>query len=213
MSTAPDAQYGSIGLELSSLSTYAGTPGAIPGVGFWPRAAARVIDFLLHIFLSSVIGFTVGLALAIASAGQPNPLLVARLRQNTMLGFILAILGSVAYEAVCEGFHGSTFGKRILSMVVVQEDGSPCRFVPALIRSFAYLVDSLFFGLVGYLAMQKTPQEQRHGDEWAHTVVCKRADAPSQSLGGNGRFLVVLFLALVTDGAFILFALAIKLNA
>jgi uncharacterized RDD family membrane protein YckC len=212
MSTAPDAQSGPIGLELSSLSTYAGAPGAIPGVSFWPRAAARVIDLLLHIFLSSVIGFMAGIAIAIAAGGRLSPLVVARLRQNTMLGFLLAILGSIAYEAVCEGVHGSTLGKRMLSLVVVQEDGSPCGFGSALIRSFAYLIDSLFFGLVGYLAMQKSPQEQRHGDEWAHTIVCKRSDAPPQSLRAGGRFLGVLLLALVADGAFILVSLLMKLN-
>jgi uncharacterized RDD family membrane protein YckC len=213
MSTTPDAQPGPISLELSSLNAYAGTSGAIPGVSFWPRAAARVIDLLLHIFLSSVIGFMVGIAVAIAAAGHPRPEVIARFRENTLVGFLLAGLGSIAYEAVCEGVHGSTLGKRMLSMVVVQEDGSPCRVGPALIRSFAYLIDSLFFGLIGYLAMQKSPQEQRHGDEWAHTVVCKRSDAPPQSLRGGGRFLAVLFLALVADGAILLFALLIKLSA
>jgi uncharacterized RDD family membrane protein YckC len=213
MSTAPDAQSGPISLELSSLGAYAGTPGAIPGVSFWPRVAARVIDLLLHFFLSLAIGFMIGVALAIAAAGHPSPKVVARFRENTLLGFLLALLGSIAYEAVCEGLHGSTLGKRMLSMVVVQEDGSPCRFVPALIRSFAYLIDALFFGLIGYFAMQKTPQEQRHGDEWAHTVVCKRSDAPSQSLRGGGRFLAVLFFALAIDGAFLLFGLLVKLSA
>jgi hypothetical protein len=60
--------------------------------------------------------------------------------------------------------------------------------------------------------MQKSPQEQRHGDEWAHTIVCKRSDAPPQSLRAGGRFLGVLLLALVADGAFILVSLLMKLN-
>jgi uncharacterized RDD family membrane protein YckC len=90
--------------------------------------------------------------------------------------FAISLLGSVVLEAICEGFHGSTPGTLLLSMVVVQEDGSPCRPGSAWIRSIAYFIDSLFFGLIGYFNMPKNPQQQRHGDEWAHTIVCRRSD-------------------------------------
>ena len=82
----------------------------------------------------------------------------------------MALLGSLAYRVICTSVHGSTLGKLAFSMVVAQEDGSPCRFGSATIRELGYFVDALFFGPIGYFAMQKTPQEQRHGDEWA----CRR---------------------------------------
>lgn len=213
MSTTPDPQPEALGLELSALRAYSGPPGAIKGVGFWPRALARVIDLLVHMFVSFCAGILFSILLVIAAGGHPNPLVVAALRKNTIGVFVLALLGSVAYEAICEGMHGSTLGKLLLSMVVVQEDGSPCRFGAALIRSVAYFVDALFFGLIGYLAMQKSPQEQRHGDEWAHTVVCKRPDAPSGSLRGSGLFFAAFLLAAMADAALAMVGLLLKLNA
>jgi uncharacterized RDD family membrane protein YckC len=119
-------------------------------------------------------------------------------------------LGSVVYEIICEAGHGSTLGKLALGMTVVQEDGTPCRVKPAVIRSFAYLIDGIFFGLIGYLEMQKTPQEQRHGDVWAHTIVCKRSILPPQTLRGPGRFVLALFFAALTDAICITAGLALQ---
>ena len=104
-------------------------------------------------------------------------------------------------ETLCEGLHGSTVGKILLSMVVVQEDGSPCRLKSALVRSLAYLVDSLFFGVVGYFAMQRTIRNQRYGDSWAETVVCKRSTLPAGTLRGAGRFTRGLLLGAMADAA------------
>src|SRR5258708_37280109 len=77
--------------------------------------------------------------------------------------------------------------------------GSPCGFGPAVIRNLAYFIDALFFGLIGYMAMQKSPQQQRYGDQWAHTLVAKRALIPPQSLRDGGRFAVPLLLAIAVD--------------
>jgi hypothetical protein len=58
--------------------------------------------------------------------------------------------------------------------------------------------------------MKKTPQEQRHGDEWAHTIVCRRSDAPPQSLRGGKRFLAVFFLATAVEAALLMVGLLIQ---
>jgi hypothetical protein len=45
MSTSePHPQAGVVGLQLSALRAYGTEAGTIEGVGFWPRAAVRVID-------------------------------------------------------------------------------------------------------------------------------------------------------------------------
>lgn len=213
MSTSePDPQTGVAGFQLSALSAYGGQPGGIEGVGFWPRTAARVIDLLVHVIVSFSAGMIFTILLVIAAGGHPDPLLISRLTATTFASFVLALLGSIAYHTICEGLHGSTLGKRMLSMVVVQEDGSPCRMGGALIRSLAYFVDALFFGLIGYLAMQKTAQEQRHGDEWAHTVVCKRANASRESLRGPGRFAMAMLFAMMADAALAMTGLLLKLS-
>jgi uncharacterized RDD family membrane protein YckC len=212
MSTAPDPGPGIIGIELSALSTYGAQPGNIQGVTFWPRALARLIDLLVHFSVSFAAGIFFTIMLFIAAAGHPSRLAIARLSRFSITAFVMALLGSIAYQAICEGVHGSSLGKLVLSMVVVQEDGSPCRLGSAVIRSFAYVIDGLFFGLIGYAAMQNSPQEQRHGDEWAHTVVCKRSNAPPASLRGRGRFVAAFVLALMADAAIAMLSLLLKLN-
>lgn len=96
-------------------------------------------------------------------------------------------------------------------MVVVQEDGSPCRIGSALIRSLAYLMDSLFFGAIAYFATQGSPQKQRYGDEWGHTIVCKRPDAPSGTLRSGGRFALALLFAVLVDASFATIGLLAKI--
>jgi len=158
---------------------------------------------VVHYFVSICSGFLVGIMVAIVAALQhtSSKTLLAHQSRASLALFVFSLLGSVVLEAVCEGFHGSTLGKLLLSMVVVQEDGSPCRLGPAWIRSFAYFIDALFFGLIGYLNMQKNPQQQRHGDEWAHTIVCRRSDVGPQNLRGTGQFALVLFFAILADAA------------
>jgi uncharacterized RDD family membrane protein YckC len=202
------------GVHLSVLDSYLGQAGALPGVSFWPRAGARVIDLVIHYFISLCSGFFVGFLLAIVAALQHTSVrtLLARRTPGGIALFVFGLLGSIAFEAICEGFHGSTPGKLILSMVVVQEDGTPCRRGSAWIRSFAYLIDSLFFGLIGYFNMQKNPQHQRHGDEWAHTIVCRRSDVAPQNLRGAGQFTLALFFAVLADAALVILGTVIKLT-
>jgi len=211
----PDLPPEAEGIHLSALDSYLGQPGTLPGVSFWPRVGARVIDLVAHNLIALCSGLLIGILLAIVAglrhiAVQP---LIARTKPNGITVFAFALLGTIVFEAICEGFHGSTPGKLLLSMVVVQEDGSPCRPGSAWIRSFAYIIDVLFFGLVGYLNMQKSPQQQRHGDDWAHTVVCHRSSVAPQNLRGIGQFTLVLFFAAMADAALIILGTVINLTA
>jgi uncharacterized RDD family membrane protein YckC len=212
MTSAPDPANPPAGIHLSALAGYGGLPGAVQGVGFWPRALARLIDMAVHFAASFFAGILFVILLVIAAGGHVSPLVMAKLQPLTFVSFVLALLGSVAYHAICEGISGRSLGKAVLSMVVVQEDGGPCRLGSALIRSLAYLVDALFFGAVGYFAMQRTPQEQRYGDEWAHTIVCKRSEAPAGSLRSGGRFAVAFMCAVLVDIALAMVGLLAKIT-
>jgi uncharacterized RDD family membrane protein YckC len=204
-----------IHLHLSSLEAYTGQPGALAGVSFWPRVGARVIDSIVHYLVAVSSGFVFGVMLAIVASLRHNPrplTLVGRPNGQLTLVFF-SLVGMIALETICEGVHGSTLGKLLLGFVVVQEDGTPCRVRSAFIRSLAYFVDGLFFGLIAYFAMQKTPQEQRHGDDWAHTIVCRRAQVTSPNLRGFGQFAMVFLLALMADATLMITGLLIKILA
>jgi hypothetical protein len=61
------------------------------------------------------------------------------------------------------------------------------------------------------MAMKATPQMQRHGDEWAHTIVCKRSAMRTENRGSNGRFMMALLFALMADATLIIVGLLLNL--
>jgi uncharacterized RDD family membrane protein YckC len=166
---------------------------------------------VVHYIICIVGGLSVGIVIGLYSAITHQPIghLLGR-AQGGAFAVVFALLGSIAYEALCESIHGSTAGKILLSLVVVKEDGMPCTFKPALIRSLAYFIDGMVFGLVGYMAMNKSPQHQRHGDSWAGTVVCKRAQVKPENLHRASRFALALFCAAIADAG--IFVLGLVLN-
>lgn len=81
MSTSePHPQAGVVGFQLSALRAYGTEAGTIQGVGFWPRAAARVIDLLEHILVGFCAGFLFTIVQMIAAGGHPDRLLVLKLQ-------------------------------------------------------------------------------------------------------------------------------------
>ena len=186
---------------------YAPEQSQLAGVTFWPRVGARVIDMIVHYVVSFACGVLFVILLVIASGGHASPIMMEKLQHTGLVNFVFALLGSFAYHVVFTALHGSTIGKIALSMVVVQEDGSPCKFKSALIRELGYFVDALFFGIIGYSAMKDTVEQQRHGDDWAHTIVCKRALIPKDKLRGADRFVMALIFALMADAALLIVGL------
>lgn len=166
-------------------------------VGFGKRAGARILDMVIHFGVGLGSGLFVALVLVVASAVTGTE---PEIGKSSVLAFVLSLFGSILYESICEGLHGSTAGKYLLGLVVLREEGRPCTYVQAVGRAFAFFIDSLFFGLVGYLSMKDSPRDQRFGDKWCGTVVVTRASAPAGVLRGPGRFVGVFFLALFLDG-------------
>jgi hypothetical protein len=61
--------------------------------------------------------------------------------------------------------------------------------------------------------MQKTLKEQRHGDEWAHTIVCKRSAIAPDHLRGASRFVLAMMLATMADAALTMVGLLVVMNS
>lgn len=190
---------------------YAPEPEGLQGVGFWPRAGARVIDGIAHTLVAFFTGLLFGGMLMLASGGHVPPLVAAKLRHGRVTGFLFSAIGVFVYHVIFDTLHGSTVGKLALQMVVVQEDGSPCRFKSAVIRELGYFVDALFFGIIGYMAMDRTPQHQRYGDDWARTIVCSRSSVAPDKRRSAGRFVFALFFALMADAALIMTGMLVRI--
>ena len=199
-------------LVLPSLNAYLQT--GLRGVGFWPRLAARLIDLVMHRLLGIIAGITFGVLLRIAAGATPPLWVLRRIPQMSVTLFLAGVLGSFVYHVICTSVSGSTLGKLLFSMQVVGDDGSPCRVKSAIIRELAFFVDQLFLGIIAYAAMKDDPQQKRHGDDWADTVVSKRAYLPESSKqGGAMRFLLGFTLGAFADMAVMMLGLLIHLNS
>lgn len=125
------------------------TEGDILGV----RIAAAIIDLIVVGILSSIIGLFFDSLIAM----------------NTLNLLIL-----VLYFTILEGEYGQTVGKRLLSIVVVKEDGSSCTMGSSAIRNVLRLIDLIpVFYLLGLVVILLTDRSQRVGDLAGGTVVVR----------------------------------------
>jgi uncharacterized RDD family membrane protein YckC len=174
-------------------------PSLIPGgAGFGIRFLARFIDVLYGCMLGLIVGAVAGMLFVVLvylgklTPGEVQSILFAAQWRSTHLRFTfmgvgLGILGTSLYHIVAEGFSTATIGKLICGLRVVQVDGRAASMKGALIRQLGYFVDALFFGLIGYVSMQKGPLRQRYGDVWGKTVVVKASVFQPQPARGFGR--------------------------
>ena len=125
--------------------------------------------------------------------------------------FFASICGYFAYQTLCTSIYGSTLGKRLLSLSVVQDDGSLCRPRSAIIRELAFFLDSFFFGVVAYSGMKENDQHKRYGDWWANTVVVKRPKGLQEGKQGAGRFVLGLMLGIMAEVVFVMLGLSVMM--
>lgn len=169
----------------------------VQGQSFGTRAAAQIIDMIVHFFLATVGGVIAGITLAIMQAmGMVNEGWAERMGEWGVFGFVFGIVSSTLYHTLSEGIMGASIGKLILGLRVVREDGRPCGLMPALIRSAAFVIDSFFFGVIAYNAMQASMRSQRLGDKWAHTVVVKKDEVPMPSRSSGAAIFAGIFFSM-----------------
>lgn len=142
-------------------------------------------------FLAWAIDLAVIIAIWLALIWRVFPVLAAVLPDPTagMLTLLYFLL-SVGYAIVLEWFwRGQTFGKRLLQLRVIDEEGLPLRFSQVVVRNLLRAVDILpAFYLVGGIACLISRRAQRLGDYAANTVVVrypKRIEPDIEQLTGG----------------------------
>src|SRR5215213_7079688 len=103
---------------------------AVPlhSVGFWRRAAAKLIDFLL------IVVFVGGLAAFVWMVGPPG--LAWFLPVLCVIGCLLGLFG---YTIAAEHYAGQTVGKRVMGIHVVRESGARISLGQSAIRQLPLL--------------------------------------------------------------------------
>jgi uncharacterized RDD family membrane protein YckC len=212
----PDGKYYRVKfvLDIPSFSGYAiqSVSEGLGGEPFWRRAVARILDYVLvNLIPARMAGSLFRFLLTTAAGGRPPLWVLVRFSQHRLPLFFAGMCGYFAYQTICTSVHGSTLGKRLLSLEVVQDDGSRCRPRSAIIRELAFLVDSFFFGAVGYSVMSANDQHKRYGDQWADTIVRKIAKASHESRREAERFILGLTMGVMADVAFLIAGLLIMM--
>lgn len=169
------------------------TPEITSGVTFLNRGWARIIDlvykFCIGLAAQFSTGFILGLYCLIAEK-DINPI-IQKIDRFSFPSFIIILSGAIIFQSLMEGLHGASPGKMITGMRVVNADGKPGTFFQALKREIAFLVDSLFFGLVAYSYMNGDPLNRRLGDKWAGTIVVKKDQLKPVNIHSLGIFILV----------------------
>jgi uncharacterized RDD family membrane protein YckC len=129
-------------------------------VGVGPRLLAAIID-----------GVGLGIVYFIVMAVT-----------NTTLAAIVLGLLSLIYFPYMEKTRGATFGKQVLGLKVVQENGAPLEWSSAILRFVLRIVDSLFVCLVGAILIWTSPMHQRLGDRVGHTLVVRKDALPGSAV-------------------------------
>jgi uncharacterized RDD family membrane protein YckC len=123
------------------------------------RIAAFVIDAVLLGIVVGLVGTVLGVVLG-RFAAVITPLLG---------------LAGIVYFIYMEGTYGQTIGKRVMSIVVVDEGGGDCDMRASAIRNVLRLVDALpTLYIVGFAVMYLvSDRKQRVGDLVGDTLVVK----------------------------------------
>jgi uncharacterized RDD family membrane protein YckC len=107
--------------------------------------------------------------------------IVMAVTNTTLAAVVLGVL-SLVYFPYMEKTRGATFGKQVLGLKVVQENGAALTWGNAILRFVLRIVDSLFVCLVGAILIWTSPMHQRLGDRVGHTLVVRKDALPGSAV-------------------------------
>ena len=156
--------------------------------GFWQRFVAFLGDFGVVV---SITLPAVGLAvLAGVVATEPSEVPIAWLVICCLLG--VALFGTfIFYFPLLESHFGKTFGKHLMRIRVLRENGAPISLGQAFVRRLSLFFDMLW---IDALFIPFTDKRQRALDIVAKTIVAREPGESPTLLG----YLVCLLLPVVS---------------
>lgn len=172
-------------------------PKIVSGAGYLIRLGARLID-LAYVsvlgFIAGIVGGLIVIFLEHSGLATPHADWGERLQRHGILMNLSSVCATVLYHTTCEAVHGSTLGKLICRIRVIQINGKPSNLKGAFIRSISFLIDQLIFGAVGYSSMSKTPLNLRYGDKWGKTLVVRSKEVAHRHPRGPINFIAGFLL-------------------
>lgn len=125
------------------------------------RVVAAILDVFIILF---ILGFFMSIGM-LSFKASPFFFVVF-----TFIGIFITFF----YAFLMEGFMGQTLGKKLMGIVVVKENGSPCDYLSSFTRNLLRIVDWLpYYYLLGLIVILLSPNSQRIGDYIAGTIVVR----------------------------------------
>jgi uncharacterized RDD family membrane protein YckC len=158
---------------MSTKNPKLGSPGA--------RLGAFLIDAAATYFVQ-IAGGIIGLMIAGLMSRKMDPTLPPEALQKAqmtgmMLGaFFWATVFGFTNTVILQGLYGSTVGKKLLGLQVINEDGSIIGIPKAFGRHLCTLISALPLYL-GFAALLWTPRRQTFHDSICGTLVIERDSA------------------------------------
>ena len=177
----------------------------MPYSGFFRRAIALIIDVIIvslpamFVFAPMVALQTVVLQATPSSSTVQTSLLGATIFSWQLVTLVLAWLYFACWES---GAKQSTWGKRIMGIKVVGEDGGRIGFGRATARFFCKSILSPIFFQIGFIMAAFTNRKRALHDMIAETYVVKKDFEPGQELPETKTRWLWLILVCVLWGLF-----------
>lgn len=125
---------------------------SIIGAGVAIRALSTIIDGI-------ILGVVGGVAAAVLGTNGSY--------------YLFSLIFGFCYYTYFESSRGATPGKILCGLKVVKNDGTPCDFEAAAMRTICRIIDGLFVYLVAAIFVWFSVQNQRLGDKIANTLVIR----------------------------------------
>ena len=149
--------------------------GNVEYAGFGIRLLAWLIDFLVLLFLSFIIGlisgFFIAFLLIYVSIVSADSSIVTSL-SNFISGFIGFSVNLLYFTLFWSSKFQGTPGKILLGLKIVDANGNKISYSTALIRYISTIISSLLLG-IGYLLIIFDGKKQALHDKFASTYVIK----------------------------------------
>ena len=131
----------------------------------------RVVQYIIDYIITAAIAALVMWVLDRGSGAVNVVLLLVGVAINLAWYFWYWVLRP--YQA-----NGQSFGMQLLGLRVISKDGGPASMMQLFIRGILLIVDTLIWGLVGFITIVASRYRQRVGDHAARTLVVRASIVP-----------------------------------
>jgi len=168
--------------------------------GFWLRVAASLVDGFIVNLIFALLGF-----LYFWFFAKNNPSLSNS--AQTVMGILYFVMW-ILYFPFMESRGGTTFGKKIVGIKVLNTNGEPVGFLRSLGRNLAKIISALIL-MIGFIMAGFTKKKQGLHDIIASCVVVKSKETSAGKIWAVIILIIVVCIGtVVIAGAQFLFMLS-----